>query len=658
MCGIAGFSGRFDRQLLNRMSQAVAHRGPDGTGSIFLADQGIGLAHRRLSIIDLSQAGAQPMWDASHACCITFNGEIYNFRELRAGLESVGLLFRGQSDTEVLINLYMKHGADMLAMLNGIFALAIWDGRNRELLIARDGMGVKPLYCAQAPGGFLFASEIKALLECKEIDRSIDPGALLSHLKYLWSPAPRTILKSVNKLEPGMALRVAEGRILSSWPHYKLPADRAPSPITEGDGVEQVRTAVYRAVKRQMVADVPVGAFLSGGLDSSAVVAAARAAEPQQRLQCFTIGYDEDSARREGMTQDLPFARRVAKYLDVDLHEIHVGAEMADELMRMIYQLDEPQADPAPINVMLISRLARAHGIKVLLSGTGGDDLFTGYRRHYALMLERYWSWLPRPVRAAMTRLSGAVTSRSATLRRLRKAMQYAELDQNDRIVSYFNWISPVVARDLLDGPGDEAFDPLGAALGELPESVPDLNRMLFLECRYFLADHNLNYTDKMSMSCGVEVRVPLLDPEIVDLAFRLPLHLKQRGSQGKWVFKKAMEGILPADVIYRPKTGFGAPFRAWLHGPLKSLFRDTLSEAAIRRRGLFNPRSVTRLIELDRTGRVDAGYTLLALLCVEIWCRIFLDGEFTKHRRGRLPKQRLVADAEITTEFVQPICR
>ncbi len=629
MCGIAGFSGAFPPDLLRRMAHAIRHRGPDDEGIELLEEGRVGLAHRRLSIIDLSPAGHQPMWDDDRSVAILYNGELYNFRELRKELENDGFRFRSNSDTEVLLQLYRRDGEAMLARLNGIFAFAIWDARARSLFLARDPLGVKPLYYTRAASGFLFASEMKALLQCPEVDRTLDLAALDRHLHLLWSPAPDTALASVKKLEPGCALRVREGRIVREWRYYDLPYDQ---PIDESLSAEraadELRERLALAVKRQMIADVPVGAFLSGGLDSSSVVAYAAQQVPRDSLRCFTIGFNDPAAVREGMAEDLPYAERVAKHLGVKLDTVWVGPEMADRLPEMIYHLDEPQADPAPINALMICELARTHGIKVLLSGAGGDDLFTGYRRHTALLAERAWAWLPKPARAALRIASAALP----VGRRAAKAFAFADEAENVRIARYFDWAPRGATNALFSADsraalgGRDAMAPLLAAMASLPQQVPALNRMLALESRFFLADHNLNYTDKMAMARGVEVRVPLLDPELVAFAARLPLSLKQRGTTGKWIFKRAMEPLLPHDVIYRKKTGFGAPLRHWLSSPLSGLVDDVLSESSLRSRGVFDPKGVRALKEADRAGRVDGAYTLLALVCTELWCRMFVD--------------------------------
>ncbi len=642
MCGIAGYSGNFEPELLDRMSEAIAHRGPDDHGAYFCAAEGIGLAHRRLSIIDLSPTGHQPMWDVSGRVAIVFNGEIYNYRKLREELRQQGFSFNSSSDTECLLNLYLQHGEDMLTRLNGIFAFAIWDTRSRSLFVARDGVGVKPLYYAECSKGFMFASELKALLLEPSVNRELDAEAVGYYLSYGYSPAPHTMLQSVQKLEPGHALRVCDGQVAKHWEFYDLPYDQ---PIAKRlpakQAAEQLRFELRRAVERQMVADVPVGAFLSGGLDSSSVVTFAREVAGAQGLQCFTIAFKDASFRREGLADDLPYARRVAAHLDVDLNVVTVGPEMAEQFVKAVYHMEEPQADPATVNVLFITELARRHGMKVLLSGTGGDDLFTGYRRHNALERENLWGWLPKPLRAGIRAGASRVRTSSPLGRRLAKAGRYADLDGDERLISYFYWAPPEVIRRLYGPVLRERLGvfspaaPMLEALRRLPSNTPAMNRMLYLDGKFFLTDHNLNYMDKMAMANGVEVRVPLLDPDVVAFAARLPLRFKQRDGVGKWILKKAMEPFLPRDIIYRPKAGFGAPLRHWLRHELRPLLMDVLSEPALARRGLFDPKQVHALIEQDRAGRIDGAYTVFTLLWIELWCRLFLDTSIGSMQRA-----------------------
>lgn len=630
--------------MLARMADAIAHRGPDDAGEWVSPDGNVGLAHRRLAIIDLSPLGHQPMFDATGTVVIVFNGEIYNFRELRAQLESVGYGFRGHSDTEVLLALYRAHGEAMLSLLNGIFAFAIYDLAEQSLFLACDGMGVKPLYFSAAltpipsPAsgreGFVFASELKALAACGGEAASLDMPALLRYLGFLWSPGGATPFKGVSRLGPGEALRVKDGRIVRRWRWADSAWAETPLTLAAGEAIRRVQGGVRTAVQRQLVADVPVGAFLSGGLDSSAVVAMAREVSPD--IECFTI--DTGSVRDAGVTDDLPYARQVAKHLGVRLHEIRVdSSRMAADLERMVLQLDEPLADPAPLNVLYISQLARQHGVKVLLSGAGGDDLFTGYRRHRALMLERYWAWLPPAARQGLRNMTARLGQNGALGRRMTKAFAHAGMPADQRLAGYFLWADPVRVLGLF-APEHRATlarermaAPLEDYLATLPHGLPPLQRMLALEQRFFLADHNLLYTDKMSMAVGVEVRVPFLDNDLVRLANVLPPGLKQRGAEGKWVLKKAMEPYLPHEVIYRPKTGFGAPLRQWLRHELREWVGDMLSADTLRRRGLFDPEAVAALVADDISGRVDAAYTILGLVCIEIWCREFMDKALTK---------------------------
>jgi len=630
MCGIIGYSGRFEHGSLESGIRAICHRGPDDAGSFFDDGAAVGLGHARLSIIDLSPLGHQPMQALDGAVQLVFNGEIYNYRELRKELEAKGHAFRGHSDTEVILHLYLEEGEKMLSRLNGIFTVAFFDARTGTTLVARDALGVKPLYYTEQPHGVAFASEIKGLLRLVPGLRELDPVSLHRYLTFLWCPGEGTPLKAVRKLLPGEAMVLRQGKVERRFTWYRLPAFRGVSrDLGEREAVEGTVHHVRAAVQRQMVADVPVGAFLSGGLDSSAVVAFAREIAPD--LQCFTIR--QVGGTEAGVTDDLPYAERVAKHLGVKLHTVEIEASrMAGDIERMVWQLDEPLADPAPLNVLYICEVARQSGMKVLLSGAGGDDLFTGYRRHHALLLQRYWDWVPRGARGLIESAAARLDQRRPWLRRLAKATNGAGLEGDERIANYFRWARESELLGLFSEESRRAIGPTAALapmldfMRPLPGQLPPIERMLALEQRFFLADHNLPYTDKMSMAVGVEVRVPLLDLELVDFSARVPSEFKQRGKTGKWVFKKAMEPYLPHDVIYRPKSGFGAPIRRWMRHELRPLVGDLLGESSLRRRGLFDPAAVSRLIAANQEGRVDASYTLLSLLAIEIWCRRFVD--------------------------------
>jgi asparagine synthase (glutamine-hydrolysing) len=656
MCGIVGHQGTFPGLLIDQMTAAVAHRGPDGEGIARLETPGASptsLGHRRLAIIDLSEAGRQPMvadpdkgrGGATSGLTLVYNGEIYNYRELRAELESAGHAFRTRTDSEVLLHLYEQHGVEMLSRLNAIFTIAIHDARpagrpdgvtQGALFLARDHLGVKPLYYASVPDGFLFGSEIKALLCYRGLSRDINPVALHYMLAYLWTPAPATVLSQVRKVEPGCALIVAGGKVVRHWRYYDVPYDgtRALSSFEESAGM--LADKLQEAVRRQLVSDVPVGAFLSGGLDSSAVVAMARRVQPESPLTCFTIA-SSTGFRSDGNPDDLPYARRVARHLGVELVEVPIEPGVITRLPEMVALLDEPQADPAPINALLIAERARGMGIPVLLSGAGGDDLFSGYRRHRALLFERRWAWLPGAARKGLQRVANAAASGSGagqsnpTVRRLSKMFAHAAEEQDRRLVSYFWWSTERLRRGLYSAEfarqtGDvDTAAPLLESLSRIPRERDPLQRMLYLEAKHFLADHNLNYTDRSGMAVAVEVRVPLLDVDMVSFATTMPSSYKQRGAVGKAVFKRAMEPYLPRDVINRPKAGFTAPLRHWLRHDLRAMVDDTLNESDVLRRGFFDPGAVRRLVEMDRSGAVDGSYSVFALMCFELWCRRFV---------------------------------
>jgi asparagine synthase (glutamine-hydrolysing) len=629
MCGIIGAWGAASARVSAAMD-FIKHRGPDDTGIFTAVGAPLTLGHTRLSILDLSPLGHQPMLDESGEVALVFNGEIYNFPELRAALASAGYNFKSHSDTEVLLALYLSEGMAMLPKLNGIFAFAIWDGRSQELFVARDALGVKPFYFCADAAGFSFASEIKALLQLRPDLRELDPISIHRYLSFLWCPGEGTPLRKVRKLLPGEAMLVKNNSISNRWIWYQLPAFRGVEQnLSEYDAITGTESALRTAVHRQLLADVPVGAFLSGGLDSSAVVAMAR--ERASNIRCFSI--ESKGGAEAGETEDLPYAKLVAKHLGVPLDVVQIDASrMASDIERMVYMLDEPLADPATLNVFYISQLAREQGIKVLLSGAGGDDLFTGYRRHRALSYESLWSWLPGFARQGLENITSGFDQRKPLSRRLGKVFRGAALDGNARIANYFVWQQEGRLRSLYSKQfrdslvGQSAVQPMIDFLAPLPQNTSGLERMLALEQRFFLADHNLPYTDKMSMAVGLEARVPFLDLDLVEFAARIPTKFKQRGKEGKWVLKRAMEPYLPHDVIYRPKTGFSAPLRRWMRFELRELFGDLLSTQSLNRRGLFDPIAVQKLIQDNDSGRSDAAYTLLSLMCIEIWCRRFLD--------------------------------
>jgi asparagine synthase (glutamine-hydrolysing) len=633
MCGIAGFLGRFDAPLLARMRHRITHRGPDGQGQCLMEEGRVGFAHTRLAIIDLSDAGLQPMWDSTRRICITYNGEIYNYRELRKDLIGKGEQFKSDSDTEVILALYRREGLAMLEKLKGMFAFALWDTEAKQALLARDGFGVKPMYLAEAPEGLLFASEIKALLEHRGLSRDIDIAAIRDYLTYLYCPGEMTPFRSVRKLLPGEACLISvKGEIVRRWRFYDIPTSLQAPVLSESQALVRVEEAFETAVKRQMVSDAPVGAFLSGGLDSSAIVSVARMHSAEQPMTCYTIRSSADQDAGEGRVSDLPYARRVAKHLGVKLEEVEVSTSILDDLDKMVYHLDEPFGDVASLNVYKIAKAARAQGKKVLLSGTGGDEVFAGYRRHVALANERFWAWMPRPLRVGLAAVARSLPSGPVLTRRIRKALSNADLSAEDRLTAYARWVTPEMSLGLfhpdhrLPLAEKHVGSGMEASLAGSGNERSALGQMLYLDANHFLADFNHIYSDKMSMAAGIEVRVPFCDPDLARFAAQLPENLKVRNRTSKYALKKIMEDRLPKDVIYRAKSGFGVPMRKWVRSELSARIEDRLSPQKVKARGLMDPAAVSEMLHLNKSGKADLGYPIFALMVIEEWCRTFID--------------------------------
>lgn len=618
--------------------RSLKRRGPDHEG--IWSAQGFEepwLGHRRLSIIDTRASANQPMMSSDGRYIIVYNGELYNFRELRKPLLEAGMSLRTTSDTEVLLALFAAEGEACLPKLNGIFSFAIWDRQERKLTLVRDPLGVKPLYFAQDNRRLAFASEMKALLRSHEVEPTLNPAAVARHLSYLWSPGRETVITQITKLLPGEVLTQTQGGLPVRRIYRDGSVGRPVGSLTPAEYTpEKVAEALKMAVDRQMVADVPVGAFLSGGLDSSAICAfAQQSLETKSRLECFTISNQAKAGDDDGFIDDLPYARKVAAHLGVHLHEVVVDDTMNSRLSEYLYLMDEPNADPAGINALTISEVARDAGLKVLLSGAGGDDVFTGYRRHHAVHIAQHLAWVPPSVRRGANVVSAQLPARPTVLRRAKKLLDSFSDTSDERLIKLFQWQPSQMAAQLLDrdfagGLDTDTIDaPLHDTLRTRPDDYTDMQSVLRLEAKHFLADHNLNYTDKTGMAAGVEVRVPFLDLDLVDYVHAIPSHLKQKGATGKWILKQAMEPYLPKDVIYRPKTGFGAPLRAWFAGPMRQVVDDALSPDTIMRRGVFDFAAVERLQQLTRAGQVDGTYTLFAVVCFELWCRQFIDKDW-----------------------------
>ncbi|MBB5203987.1 asparagine synthase (glutamine-hydrolyzing) [Inhella inkyongensis] len=628
MCGIHGLiqlDGRaVESQWLTAMGDITAHRGPDDEGQHIDGDCGI--AMRRLSIIDLS-GGHQPLSSADGQVWLVCNGEIYNYRELRQELIARGHSFKTHSDSEVLLQGYLAWGDAVVERLNGMFDFALWDARSRRLLIGRDPLGVKPLYVLQDGQRLGFATEAKALLKLPGVRAELNREALPDYLHLGYVPAPLSLFKGIRKLPPATLLSVQGGQV-KEWRYWRLSDQnvRVDRTATREDWLARTREHLERAVRMQMVADVPIGAFLSGGVDSSAVVAY-MAQQSSQPIRTYAIGFEGGAA--ETLYNELPFARQVSQLFGTEHHEIVVKPDVVGLLPKLLWHMDEPLADSAFITTYLVSQFAR-QDVKVILSGVGGDELFGGYRRYLGDHYAAKWGAIPGPLRRVASAVAGYLPAdRHAkwlnVLRLAKGFIQTAELDSDSRYRHYVQ----VLGREgvkalLLDGAG--THDALGAALAAAPRSDA-LTRLLAVDAETQLPDDLLMLTDKMSMAVSLECRVPLLDPELVAMAASMPADIKIAGGQLKHVLKAALAEKLPQDILHRAKRGFGTPMGAWLKASLQPLLQGLLAPEVIRARGWLAPEPVQRLMAEHQAAKADHTDVLLALLNLEVWARLYLDG-------------------------------
>lgn len=653
MCGIVGLYGADARPVdlgeLGEMARLIEHRGPDGHG--FWAGEShsgrheffssgfpdlradVALGHRRLSIIDLTDTGRQPMCNEDGTIWITFNGEIYNFRELKSELESLGHRFRSSSDTEVIVHAYEAWGERCVDRFNGIFAFAIWDQPRRQLFLARDRLGVKPLYYTWIGERFAFGSEFKSFLAIKDYQPRLNLEAIDRYMSFLWVPDPDTVLEGVHKLPPGHRM-VVKGREVSLERYWSVAYSEAKR--DEQAIARDLADLFDDAVQMQLMSDVPLGAFLSGGVDSSAIVESMRRNVSHQ-VTTYTVGYSPKDLRHDVVPDDVRWARKVGALLGVDYNEFMLEPSLADLLPRVVWHMDEPVADPAALSAFLICKAAKQK-LTVMLSGMGGDEIFGGYPRHVAVRMADGYTRLPGWIRRGAieplaARMPASVPGPlNPVFRNAKKLLRDASLPFQQRYLGFGTYFTEAEKQELyvseLAARGEEgrAFERHHAFFDEV-KGLDNVNQMIHVDTMVYLPCLNLTYSDKMSMANSVEVRVPFLDHRLVEFAARIPPHLKLRGLEGKYILKKALRGRLPDDVIYRKKAGFGAPIRSWLKGELSELVGDLLSKERIVARGLFEPSSVARVLEDNRTGRSDNALKIWQLLTLELWFQKFMDG-------------------------------
>jgi asparagine synthase (glutamine-hydrolysing) len=627
MCGIVGIVERdLNRPVpagdVERMVRTLNHRGPDEEGSVLLP--GVGLAMRRLSIVDIA-GGQQPFANEDGTMQVVANGEIYNFLEVKQQLIARGHQFRSRSDVEVLVHAYEEWGESFLTRIRGMFALALWDGRTRTLIAARDRAGEKPLYYAQTPRGLRLASEIKALLSRPEVDRALDFEALDQFLTYEYVIAPRTIFRSIRKLPPAHYLIYRDGDV--SIHRYWDAADVELRSWTDADAADALRQTLARAVRSQMMSDVPLGLFLSGGIDSSAVGIMIRDAPGASDVSSFSMGFDD------GSYNELPYAREVAGLCGTKHHEGTVAPDVAALFDRLVVHLDEPFADVSLFPTFLVSRMASEH-VKVVLTGDGGDELFGGYDAYQAEALAGKWATMMPDVAArAADRILSLVPPTDKKKGLVNKAQRFVKgLAHAPASIAQYRWmtfLSPASKARLYAPQFREAllssdvYEPVRSALGR-PRVDDLLNRQLYADLSIYLADDILVKVDRMSMATSLETRAPFLDQDVMELAFSMPGHLKIRDGRRKHVVKEALAGLLPDSILNRSKEGFSIPMKQWLRKELRPMMERLLAPERLASRGVVDSSEARRLMDEHCSGRANHAHVLFSLMVFERWAEEF----------------------------------
>ena len=626
MCGIVGIvrndSSGVDQALLSRMCAAIRHRGPDDDGFYF--NDSVGLAMRRLSIIDL-KSGQQPIHNQDRTAWIVFNGEIYNYRELREQLEKLGHTFYTNSDTEAIIHAYDQYGADCPKHLRGMFAFAIWDERTQELFLARDRVGKKPLLYAQVAGQLIFGSEFSALLLHPDISREVQPEAIHHYLSFMCVPAPLTAYRAIKKLEPGHTLRWRKGEI--KLERYWQPDFSKKLKISEQEAGERAIAILRDAVKVRLMSEVPLGAFLSGGIDSSAVVAL-MSEESSTPVKTFSIGFEEQDF------SELHHARRVAEHVGAEHHEFIVRPDVLEVLPTLVEHYGEPFASPSAIPTYYVARETRKH-VTVALNGDGGDECFAGYERYAAMQLAERYRRMPALLREqAIEPLVNLLPSSELRRGRVRDVKRFLRAASLPPVQRYLQWVSVMDVktksalytedfRRLVGG-----HDPAAILSPWFAKANGSglVDALLLTDTLTYLPNELLAKVDIATMAVSLEARSPFLDHHVIEFAASLPENLKLRGLTTKYILKQVLKKLLPAENLTRRKMGFGVPIGAWFRGQFQELLRDTLLTEKFLNRGIFNAQAIQRLIDEHTRGERDHGPQLYVLLMLELWYNRFID--------------------------------
>ncbi|HJT66769.1 MAG TPA: asparagine synthase (glutamine-hydrolyzing) [Pyrinomonadaceae bacterium] len=640
MCGICGVweygasEGSVDTSLIARMRDEMTHRGPDDSGELLFDDRRGGFGFRRLSIIDLSAAGHQPMHGCDQNTWLVFNGEIYNHAELRTGLEARGHKYSSRTDSETIIHLYEERGLDFIHDIEGDYAIALWDAARQQLVLVRDRIGVKPLYFYHRDGRFIFASEIKAILQHPAVTADIDEQSLYHYLTFLTAPAPTTLFRDIQKLPAGNVLTLKRDGTLNIEPYWDALPPAQPIVRDEGEHRAEILRLLRDSIRKRMMSDVPFGVFLSGGVDSSANVALM--SELMSRpVETFTVGFSDAEYLNE-----LQSARRIANQFGTNHHEVLISEnEMQEFLPRLVFHQDEPIADPVCVPLYYVSQLARDSGTIVVQVGEGSDEIFSGYDNYvrHLRIYESFWrhaETLPRVLRRALSSLSRpaleATGRKRAAIELIRRLGADEPLFWGGAVVYDETFKPRVLSQSLRERMnGLSSLQIVAPYLKNIEQERPGsdfLARMTYLELKLRLPELLLMRVDKITMATSVEARVPFLDHHLVEYALSLPRSLKVEGTSGKHILKRALEDILPHDLLYEPKRGFGAPVREWFREGLGGWFDAHLINSTMRRRNLLDYEFVGKMLEEHRSRKRDWGFHLWALLNLSLWYEQWID--------------------------------
>lgn len=625
MCGIAGWAKLKSDNLaqnsgeavLHSMCERMQHRGPDSEG--LWLDDSVALGMRRLSIIDL-HTGEQPVYSEDKSIVVVMNGELYNFREIRAELEKRGHTFETQTDTEILPHLYEEYGEAMLEQINGMFAFALWDKRTQKLLIARDRFGEKPLYYGTFDGKLIFASEPKVLLANPAVKTEINIDALRQYLSFDYVPAPHSIYKNIYKLPAAHFLILEKGKIKTRR-YWNLSFQKEDFPLNFEKSVENLRELLADAVRMRMISDVPLGILLSGGVDSSTVAAFAQKFS-SEKVKTFSIGFEEDSF------DESKYARQVAAHLGTEHYEDKLSVEKAADLITEIGKwLDEPLSDGSLLPTLLLSRFVRRH-VTVALGGDGGDEIFAGYPMYYGHKMARIYDSIPRFLRSGVIEpIVNSLPVSNSNLSFDYKAKRFIAASRYDAVTRHHSWFGSfsideqnnLLNKDVLAATCGDIYEDANNLL-KLTDAKNEIEQMQFLDMNFYMAEDILTKVDRASMAVSLEVRAPFLDPRVAQFAAAIPLEYKLKGNKGKYILKKAVAPLLPKNILQRPKKGFGIPIAEWLKGRLNPLMHDLLAPERLKKQGLFNPDFVQKIIKEHEKNIASHHKQLWTLLVFQLW--------------------------------------